>query len=83
MKNNKITFNLYDENGNAVWPNISINSTNKTQFVTRINKGVLDETNDIDLNRSTKDEDKYIYILDLTERGKEQEEQQERGRQKG
>ena len=33
---------LYDEEGNAVWPNISINSTNKTQFLTRINKGVLD-----------------------------------------
>lgn len=37
---------LYDEDGNAVWPNISINSTNKTQFLTRINKGVLDVTDD-------------------------------------
>lgn len=33
---------LYDESGNAVWPKTDVNYTNKTQFVYRINKGVLD-----------------------------------------
>lgn len=36
---------LYDEEGNAVWPNLSVNYTSKTQFLTRINKGILDVSN--------------------------------------
>lgn len=50
----------YDENGRALWPARAINYTVKTQYIFRINKGIFDETNDVDLNRSTKDEDKYI-----------------------
>ena len=38
---------LYDEKGSAVWPKTDVNYTNKTQFVYRINKGVLDVANDI------------------------------------
>lgn len=34
---------MYDDNGNAIWPAIAINYTNKTQFLYRINKGCLDE----------------------------------------
>lgn len=37
---------LYDENGEAVWPALSINYTNKTQFLHRINRGRLSETDD-------------------------------------
>lgn len=37
---------LYDENGTIIWPAISVNYTNKTQFLYRINKGCLDETDD-------------------------------------
>lgn len=33
---------FYDENGEAVWPACAINSTNKTQFLFKINKGKLD-----------------------------------------
>ena len=47
---------LYDENGAAVWPKTDVNYTNKTQFVYRINKGVLDVANDVDLNRSMPDD---------------------------
>ena len=47
---------LYDEKGSAVWPKTDVNYTNKTQFVYRINKGVLDVANDIDLNRSMPDD---------------------------
>lgn len=50
----------FDENGYAKWPSRVINYTTKTQYIFRINKGVLDETNDTDLNKSTPDEDKYI-----------------------
>ena len=32
----------YDEPGNAIWPAQSVNYTNKTQYLFRIEKGVLD-----------------------------------------
>ena len=32
----------YNENGDACWPKLDVNFTNKTQFVYRINKGILD-----------------------------------------
>ena len=41
---------LYDENGIACWPKNAVNYTTKTQFIFRINKGVLDISNDYDLN---------------------------------
>lgn len=50
----------FDENGYIKWPARVVNYTTKTQYIFRINKGVLDETNDIDLNRSTPDDEKYI-----------------------
>lgn len=50
----------YDENGNAAWPKTAVNYTNKTQFVYRINKGVLDVSNDVDLNRSMPDDSKRV-----------------------
>ena len=61
---------FYDESGAAVWPKLSVNFTNKTQFVYRINKGVLDISNDRDLNASMPDDskrvpfDNMIYIGD-------------------
>lgn len=56
---------LYDENGSAVWPVTAVNYTNKTQFVYRINKGVLDVSNDLDLNKSTPDERKRIPFVNM------------------
>ncbi len=41
---------LYDENKVAVWPKLAVNYTNKTQFLFRINKGVLDVWQDEKLN---------------------------------
>ncbi|MBR3363746.1 MAG: haloacid dehalogenase-like hydrolase, partial [Solobacterium sp.] len=40
----------YDESGEAVWPAQIINYTTKTQYIFRINKQVLDENDDKDLN---------------------------------
>ncbi|MBQ4104760.1 MAG: haloacid dehalogenase-like hydrolase [Clostridia bacterium] len=55
----------YDENGNAAWPKTAVNYTNKTQFVYRINKGVLDVSNDVDLNRSMPDDSKRIPFTNM------------------
>lgn len=56
---------LYDENGCALWPKTAVNYTNKTQFVYRINKGVLDIANDIDLNRSMPDDSKRVPFTNM------------------
>lgn len=56
---------LYDENGNGVWPKTDVNYTNKTQFVYRINKGVLDVANDYDLNRSMPEDSKRVPFCNM------------------
>lgn len=56
---------LYDNDGNAVWPKTDVNYTNKTQFVYRINKGVLDVANDVDLNRSMPDDSKRVPFCNM------------------
>ncbi len=50
----------YDEKGEPVWPKLAVNFTGKTQFVYRINKGVLDIANDKDLNASMPDDSKRV-----------------------
>ncbi len=50
---------LYD-NEKAIWPKSAINYTNKTQFIYRINKGILDICDDDNLNRKMKKEDRRI-----------------------
>ena len=56
---------VYDESGEALWPKTAVNYTNKTQFVYRINKGVLDISNDIDLNRSMPDDSKRVPFTNM------------------
>ncbi len=56
---------LYDDSGTAVWPKTAVNYTNKTQFVYRINKGVLDVANDDDLNRSMPDDSKRVPFCNM------------------
>ena len=41
----------YDDEGRAVWPAVAINYTTKTQYLFRINKGVLNCWNDEAVNR--------------------------------
>ncbi|NLF27670.1 MAG: haloacid dehalogenase-like hydrolase [Clostridiales bacterium] len=43
----------YDEAGRPVWPATAVNYTSKTQYLFRVNKGILDVTNDRDLNAFT------------------------------
>ena len=42
---------IYDEKGEAVWPAHAINYTLKTQYIYRISKGILDLTDDYNVNR--------------------------------
>ena len=50
----------YDETGTPVWPKLDVNFTAKTQFVYRINKGVLDVSDDKTLNDSMPDDSKRV-----------------------
>ena len=50
----------YDEKGEPVWPKLAVNFTAKTQFVYRINKGVLDVSDDKTLNDSMPDDSKRV-----------------------
>jgi len=60
----------YDESGVAQWPALIINYTTKTQYIFRINKQVLDESNDDDLNAYTEPSrrpvpfPRMIYVAD-------------------
>lgn len=51
--------------GEAVWPKTSVNYTNKTQFVYRINKGILDINNDKDLNRSLPESERRVLFPNM------------------
>lgn len=55
----------YGDDDNAIWPKAAVNYTNKTQFVYRINKGVLDISNDVDLNKSMPEESKRVRFSNM------------------
>ena len=55
----------YDETGTPVWPKLDVNFTAKTQFVYRINKGVLAVSNDKDLNASMPDDSKRVPFTNM------------------
>ena len=44
---------LYDDNGEACWPKMAINFTQKTQFFFRIAKGAIKATDDAGVNEKT------------------------------
>lgn len=56
---------FYDHNQTAAWPKIAVNYTTKTQFLFRINKGVLDIANDKDLNKFTPSEERRIPFRNM------------------
>ena len=56
---------LYDENDVPVWPKNAVNYTTKTQFLFRINKGVLDISNDTDLNKFTPEDDRIVPFRNM------------------
>ncbi len=56
---------FYNEDGNAIWPKLAVNYTNKTQFLSRINKGVLDISDNDSLNKKTLDGDRRISTANM------------------
>ena len=55
----------YDANGVADWPQVSVNYTTKTQFLFRINKGVLDFSDDDALNRFVPEDERPIPFRNM------------------
>ena len=56
---------FYNEDGNAIWPKTSVNYTAKTQFLSRINKGVLDISDDINLNKKMLENERRIRTTNM------------------
>lgn len=56
---------LYDESGNATFPKLAINYTNKTQYLARINKGILEIIEDDKLNDKMQDEKRRISTSNM------------------
>lgn len=56
---------LYDENNVACWPKNAVNYTTKTQFLFRINKGILDISKDEELNKYTPDDDRQVPFRNM------------------
>lgn len=55
----------YNERNIPIWPAMAVNYTSKTQFLFRINKGVLDVTEHKGLNESTPDNKKRIPFSNM------------------
>lgn len=55
----------YDANGAADWPLVSVNYTTKTQFLFRINKGVLDVSDDEALNRYVPEDERPVPFRNM------------------
>jgi len=55
----------YGADGRALWPSAAVNYTNKTQHLFRINKGILDVTNDFDLNRFTPEDRRPVPFRNM------------------
>lgn len=56
---------FYNEDGNAMWPKLAVNYTNKTQFLIRINKGILDISDDNRLNDKMLENDRRISTSNM------------------
>lgn len=56
---------LYDVNGVAVWPKNVVNYTTKTQFLFRINKGVLDISESERLNTYVPEEERRVPFRNM------------------
>lgn len=56
---------LYDEDGVPIWPAMAVNYTSKTQFLFRINKGVLDVTEHRELNTYRAENERRIPFCNM------------------
>lgn len=56
---------LYDGSGVAVWPKLAVNYTAKTQFLFRINKGILDISENNELNKYVPDHERRVPFSNM------------------
>ena len=56
---------LYDDTGDAVWPAVAIDFTNKTQFLFKITKGIKDIADNRRVNKQVPDEDKPVPFSNM------------------
>ncbi len=56
---------LYNEDGEAIWPRLTINYTQKTQFVFRIGKGVENINDDDKVNMRVESDKKRVLYRDM------------------
>lgn len=56
---------LYNEDKEAIWPAMIVNYTTKTQFLSRINKGILDVSEDKAINIKMLEEDRRISTKNM------------------
>lgn len=55
----------YNDENIPIWPAMAVNYTSKTQFLFRINKGVLDVTEHKGLNESTPEDKKRVPFINM------------------
>lgn len=55
----------YDDSGVPFWPAMAVNYTSKTQFMFRINKGILDVTRDKELNQYTPEDRRRVPFRNM------------------
>lgn len=55
----------YDHDGNAIWPAASVNYTNKTQFLFKINKGIDSIRDAVKINESVPEERKRVSFPNM------------------
>jgi len=56
---------LYDENGEACWPAVAVNYTNKTQFLFRINKGINNSYDNTLINKIIPEKKKPVPFSNM------------------
>lgn len=56
---------MYDSNGYAIWPAVAVDYTGKTQFIFKINKGILSVADAVLVNESWADDRKRIPFSNM------------------
>lgn len=56
---------MYDSNGDAIWPAVAVDYTGKTQFIFKINKGILSVADAVLVNESWADDRKRIPFSNM------------------
>ena len=56
---------IYDDDGDAVWPGNAVASTNKTQFIFKINKGIFSSRDNKMLNSSVAENKKRVPLTHM------------------